>query len=45
MATIQPKCKSVSEESDCPQFIADSRDAFGNLQKAHMKHFDNFTVF
>ena len=36
MATILPKkCKSVSEEFGCLQFIADSLETFGNVQKAH----------
>ena len=38
------KCKSVTEEFGFLQFIADSRDTFGNVQKTHtcIKHFDNF---
>ena len=36
MATILPKkYKSVSEELGCVQFIADSLETFGNVQKAH----------
>ena len=34
MATILPKnCKSVTEEFGFLQFIADSQDTFGNVQK------------
>ena len=40
MATILPKkCKSFTEEFGCLQFIADSRDTFGNFLKAHFNNF------
>ena len=36
---------SVTEESGCLQFIADSRDTFGNIQKAHTSVQNILTIF